>query len=429
MPYVSGHHKQKQLEKEKQEQEEQQKALMELEMENSLLNIPTTPTRYAPGLRQRFTPTRVQTSPRQPQFSPRFQTSPRFQASPRFQTSPRQSFGSPRQSFASPQAQGRFQQVPLRGVSPQNNQRMGLGNVRHEPYPAARPRRPALNFNQQGRSPNINQKQTSSSMKLPTETQKIKKINIDPNEIIKIEAADDEDDLPDISKSKTKQSERTSSGDIGIKIASVSGATEASIIAGTSQPGNVATHSGEARVSRTPSVSSAPSPSLPSQPSTPTSLHIPSPIPKEELSNSSASSTHNERMATTFTDTLPPEGLSLDSNLSRLTGIPSNITQMDQTGSKTPSTASDSDTASAALGKGSSSVNIKTEALTEMDVELLITGIESGQKVESDNKLAANISTRMNVGQSTSGAPELGDTMNQEYSKYSKNIIAILNQL
>ena len=260
-------------------------------------------------------------------------------------------------------------------------------------------------------------------MKLPTETQKIKKINIDPNEIIKIEAADDEDDVSDISKSKTKQSERTSSGDIGIKIASVSGATEASIIAGTSQPVNVATHSGEARVSRTPSVSSAPSPSLPSQPSTPTSLHIPSPIPKEELSNSSASSTQNERMATTFTDTLPPEGLSLDSDLSKLTEIPSNATQMDLTGSKTPSTASDSDTASAALGKGSSVVNVKTEALTEMDVELLITGIESGQRAESDNKLAANVSTPMNVGQSTSGASELGDPMNQEYSKYSRKNI------
>lgn len=399
---LKRHHKQKQLEKEKQQQQE---SLME--SANRLLSMPTTPTRFGTGMRPRFTPTRVPPSPRQ-------------QFSPRFQTSPRQSFSSPNQGRI--QSSPRLQPVPLTGISPQGAQRVGQGNVRHEPYPAARPRRPALNFNQQGRSPNINQKKSTSTMKLPTEPQNVKKINIDPNEVIKIEAADEDEEV----QIKTKPPERQLSCETGIKIASVSGATEISTAATAGSAVTTDTNKSsisqapvvEPSISRAPSISSAPSPSRSSQPVSPTTMPVLSPIPKEENSNSSASTIVNESSDTKISDIAPPEGLSLGSDLSKLTGIPTKTTK---TEGLEPSSAASTSTVSQDSSSGDGqSVKVKVEATSESEMELQITGMEPGQMAHGQNNQVPDLQNRMDFGPSTSGMSNVGDVMgtqmNQEYS-------------
>ena len=244
----------------------------------------------------------------------------------------------------------------------------------------------------------------------------MKKINIDPNEIIKIEAADDDDDeqCADTSKSKTKETENTASSDTGIKIASVTGATETSITAGTSQPATANT--GESIVCQTAPLSSAPSPLQTSTPATPSSLPVLSPFPKDEASNSSASTLHSEPTDTKINDTVPPEGLSLDSDLSKLTGIPGDSIKSDQNDSNTGS--STGSVSQAAPSQTNSNVNVKLEALTEPEMELEITGVEPGQMTQADNNFLPNVQNRMGFGPSTSGMADLGDMMNPDYSKY-----------
>lgn len=413
----SGHHKLKQQEKEKQQQQEKL-----LEASNRLMNIPTTPTRYGTGIRPRFTPTRVQTSPRQPQFSPRFQTSPR------------PTFGSPNQGRM--QSAPRLPTVPVSGSSPEGAQRVGIDSVRHEPYPQVRPRRTSLNFNQQGRSPNpnpgVNQKQSVNTMRLPTEPQKVPKINIDPNEVIKIEAADD-DDVEEVvqvkTKSKTestaKQPENVSS-EMGIKIASVSGATETEVTADPVSHETLKTS--EPAVSETSTLSSAPSPST-STPAISSAMPVLSPIPKDESSNSSAATLPNETADSKVND-IPPEGLSLDSDLSKLTGIPNDGIKTDEKSNSSSAASSVVGTVSQESGSGTEpSVNVKVEALTESEMELEITGIEPGQVKQG----ASNVQSGIDFGPSTSGLSGMGEgvgsEMNPEYSKYLPTLLILFQFL
>lgn len=380
-----------------------------MESANRLLSMPTTPTRYGTGMRPRFTPTRVPPSPRQ-------------QFSPRFQTSPRQSFSSPNQGRI--QSSPRLQPVPLTGVSPQGTQRVGQSNVRHEPYPATRPRRPALNFNQQGRNPNLNQKKPTSTMKLPTEPQNVKKINIDPNEVIKIEAADEDEEI----QIKTKPPERQLSCETGIKIASVSGATEISTASTAGSAVTTDTNKSsisqasvvEPSISRASSISSAPSPSHSSQPVSPTTMPVLSPIPKEENSSSSASTIVNDSSDTKISDNAPLEGLSIGSDLSKLTGIPTKTPKTE--GLESSSAASTSTVSQDSSSGNGQSVKVKVETTGESEMELQITGIEPGQMTHGQSNQVPDLQNRMGFGPSTSGMSDVGDVMgpqmNPEYSKY-----------
>ena len=410
------------------------------------MRVPTTPTRYGTGMRPRFTPTRMQVSPRQQQFSTRFQTSPR------------QSVVSPGQGRIN--SAPRMQSVPLSGTSPQGAQRVGLGNMRHEPYPQARPKRTSLNFNQQGRGPNPNSdvppKQPNSTMRLPTEPQKNQKINIDPNEVIKIEAPDDEDDVEIVTeKTKPKQLENNIAKqpevtgppqttapkqpvrtitETAIKIASVTGASE------TNSEKSVTTDpvpSGATQTSEIPEVSEAPTlssvssvPSLPDTPAlaVPSNINMPvlSPIPQDETSNSSESTISNAPISVKVSDIAPVEGLSLASDLSKLTGIPAqneNV-KMENKKSDNASTSSTASTLIAGISQEDDlgvdpTVSVKVEAVNQSGMGLEITGMTPEQMTQGQG--ASNVQNMMEVGPSTSGMTgmrdSVGNQMNPEYSK------------
>ena len=294
---------------------------------------PTTPTRYGPGPRPTFSPSRVHTSPRH--FSPRG-----------------------------------VHPVSLTRLSPQSVPRGGTSNVRHEPYPGARPRKP-LNFD-----PNSHKRlsQPSSYMSLPTETGSAQKINID--EFIKIEAMDE--DEKNAEKSRTE--ERKSSVD--------SGHGES----GASVPGI------------DPNLSA--SPSQTALPPTPTDS-IQSPAVRDDGSESSSSTITNEPAEVKYSDTLPPGGLSLDSDLSNLTGISSE--------------AAKTDTLTSNGAAVDPNVNIKVESITESELDLEITGVEPGQMAQPDYGLMPNVQTRMGYDTSTSGGAQ-GDMTDQSSQGYSKSM-------
>ena len=174
----------------------------------------TNPPRYGPGPRPRFAPSRVQTSTRQ--ISP-----------------------------------GSIHPVSLTRASPQSGQRGA--NVRHEPYPGARPKKP-VRFDPQSHK-RLSQ---SSPMQSPSET--VSAPNI-PSEIIKTEPKDNHENA-----------EKSSAGS-GIE----NSVTE-------------------------PNLSSADN----SQP----------PTLRDEGSESSSSTIINEPTEVKYSDNLPPGGLSLDPDFS-----------------------------------------------------------------------------------------------------------------
>ena len=284
---------------------------------------PTTPTRLGPGPRPRFTSTGIHTSPRQ--FSPQSQ-SPRG-----------------------------VHPVSLTRASPQS---AGRGGNRHEPYPPGRPRRP--NFD-----PQSHKRKTPSSMKLPTEPGSVQKVNINPNEVIKVEALEEDDGTE-----QSKTSERKSSTDR-----------------------EMAEGSADASSSQGPSTDPSSSPSHSTQ----------SPAIKDDGSESSSSTIINEPREVKYSDTVPPEGLSLDSDLSNLTGIPTETSRMD---------TSDSN-----MAEVDPNVNVKIEAESELDLE--ITGVEPGQMAQSDNSWMPNVQTGMGYGPSTSAGAQ-GDMSGDSSQGYSK---------
>ena len=305
-----------------------------------MLMAPTTPTRFGPGPRPRFSPSRVHTAPRQ--------------------TSP--------QSL-SPCG---IHPVSMTRASPQSVPRGGATNVRHEPYPGARPRKP-LNFD-----PHSHKRlsQPSSSMKLPTDPGSAQKINTNLNEVIKIEAMDEDEDNAEKSRTEVRKSSVDSGqGD-----------------SGSSVPGTDPTATA--------------SPSQTALPPTPTDSSQ-SPAVKDDGSESSSSTITNEPAEVKYSDTLPPGGLSLDSDLSNLTGISSATASMD-------SSTSDS----AAVDPN---VNIKVEAVAESELDLEITGVEPGQMAQLDYGLMPNVQTRMGYSPSTSGGAQ-GDTTCESSQGYSKSM-------
>ena len=305
-----------------------------------MLMAPTTPTRYGAGLRPRFSPSRVHTSPRQ--FSPHSQ-SPRG-----------------------------VHPISLTRASPQSVPRGGASNVRHEPYPGARPRKP-LNFDPQSHK---RLSQSSSSMRLPTEPGSAQKININPNQVIKIEAMDEDEENTEKSQTEETKSVDSGKGD-----------------SGTSLPGTDPT-AGESPSSQT------------AMPPTPTNS-IQSPAARDDGSESSSSTITNEPTEVKYSDTLPPGGLSLDSDLSNLTGIPPETAKTD---------TSTSDSASV-----DPNVSVKLEAITESELDdLEITGVEPGQMALSDYGLMPNVQNRMGFGPSTSGGAQ-GDMTGESSQGYSKS--------
>ena len=338
----TGHHRQKQVEKEK---EKQPPTLSD--PGGRILMAPTTPTRYGPGPKPRFAPTRVQTSPRQ--FSQQLQSQ------------------SPRGVHP----------VSLTRASPQGR---GASNVRHEPYPANRPRKGSLNFDPQShtRLPKV-------PMKLPTEPGNVQKMNVNPNEVIKIEAVDEYDSQGD-QTTATDQSGKTGESDM---------------------------ENGAPPSSQFQSSSASSSPSHTALPPTPTSQSVQSPLVKDDGSESSSSTIANEPAEVKYSDTIPPGGLSLDSDLSNLTGIPGHAAEMDTAEPK--SVASDEQT----MDEMDPNVNIKVEAITESELDLEITGVEPGQMPQSDNWMP-NVQSRMGYGPSTSTAAEGDMSEGQGGAGYSK---------
>ena len=338
----TGHHRQKQVEREK---EKQPPTLSD--PGGRILMAPTTPTRYGPGPKPRFAPTRVQTSPRQ--FSQQLQSQ------------------SPRGVHP----------VSLTLASPQGR---GASNVRHEPYPANRPRKGSLNFDPQShtRLPKV-------PMKLPTEPGNVQKMNLNPNEVIKIEAVDEYDSQGD-QTTATDQSGKTGESDM---------------------------ENGAPPSSQFQSSSASSSPSHTALPPTPTSQSVQSPLVKDDGSESSSSTIANEAAEVKYSDTIPPGGLSLDSDLSNLTGIPGHAAEMDTAEPK--SVASDEQT----MDEMDPNVNIKVEAITESELDLEITGVEPGQMPQSDNWMP-NVQSRMGYGPSTSTAAEGDMSEGQGGAGYSK---------
>ena len=424
------------------------------------MRVPTTPTRFATGMRPRFTPTRLQVSPRQQQFSTRFQTSPRQSGVPPTQG----------RINSSPHMQ------PLTGTSPQGAQRVALGNMRHEPYPKARPKKPALNFNQQGNTQNssssVPTKQPGTTMRLPTEPQNTKRMNIDPNEVIKIEAPDDDDDVeivPEKPKLQTntvakpqtnivakpqtntiaKQPEvmRTPETvvpkqpvntltETAIKIASVSGSLETS---GESVAKTVPVVSGTPQTSEPPSVSGAPALSVSTvatvhgapASNVPSNVNMPvlSPIPPDEASNSSESTISNAPVSVKVSDLAPPEELSLASDLSKLTEIQAQneSVKMEQEKSDNASTSSTASTLIAGITQEDDSgieptVSVKVEAVNKSGLREDIAGAVTPEQ-EAKGRGATGVTNMMEIGPgpSTSGAGEMSDSsgneVNPDYSK------------
>ena len=299
---------------------------------------PTTPTRYSPGPRPRFSPSRVHTSPRQ--FSPQSQS------------------------------HRGVHPVSLSRASPQSVSR-GASNIRHEPYPGAHPRKP-LNFDPQSHK---RLSQPPSSKQLPTEPGSAKKINTYPNEFIKIEAMDEDEENAENSQTEERKSSVDSGqGDSGSSVPGTEPTTRAS-------------------------------PLQTAMPPTPTDS-AQSPAVKDDGSESSSSTITNETAEVKYSDTLPQGGLSLDSDLSNLTGISSATASMD-------SSMSDS----AAVDPN---VNIKVEAFAESELDLEITGVEPGQMTQPDYGLMPNVQNRMGCNPSTSGGAQ-GDMTGESSQGYSKS--------
>ena len=185
-------------------------------------------------------------------------------------------------------------------------------------------------------------------MKLPTETG-------NPNQVIKIEAVEDDG----------------SRGDQ------------------TSAAGQSDMENGAPGSSQFQSSSASSSPSHTALPPTPTSQSVQSPLVKDDGSESSSSTIVNEPTEVKYSDTIPAGGLSLDSDLSNLTGIQGESAKMDTAESN-----------SGAEQEMDPNVNIKVEAVTESELDdLEITGVEPGQMPQSDNWMPD-----MDYGPSTSGA-------------------------
>ena len=313
---ISDHHKQKQLEQEKQQQELQDPG-------GQMMMATTTATRYGPGPRPRFAPTRVHTSQRQ--ISPRSQSP------------------------------GSVHPVSLTCASSQSGIRGP--SVRHEPYPGARLKK-TVNFSTYKRM-----SQLSSAMKLPTDPGSAQKN--DQNQIIKTEPMDD-----------SENTEKSSLGDSG---------TNPSATNETSSPSHIPLTQNPIDSSESSAV-------------------------RDEGSESSSSTVVNESSEAKYSDSLPPGGLGLHSDLPILTG------QMDNSMSDSVSVKVEADNSM------NDSVSVKVEAITESELDdLEITGVEAGQMAQPDYGIMSNLQG-IGFDPAIAGGAQ-GDITEQATQGYSKSLL------
>ena len=261
-------------------------------------------------------------------------------------TPPRYTGMGPRPSFM-PHRSPRYSAQRQQGPHPVSLRASPGARMRHEPYPMVRPaRRGSLNIDPQGKSPG----QGPAIMRIPTG-------NKVDGQVIKIEP-DGEDD-------KSNQS--------------ASGAPE------SSQPAS-------------PSVN----------PSTPSSIKPESGENDDAKSESSSSTIPNEGSdLNKMSDSGPPGGLSLDSDLSNLISA--------------AASTSTSDTAQDYSGVGGQGLDpnvlVKHEALGDSDMELEITGVELGSHPVVDQQMSSQDWAMAGMPSGAMGGP--GDMLagQQGYSK------------
>lgn len=244
--------------------------------------------------------------------------------------------------------------VALNRVSPGGRMR-SPGN-RQQPYPMTRPPRAMLSFDQQGRPPGQGLSPGSSQMKLPVGNK------ID-GQVIKIEPDDEESNQ--------------SAGDT------------------TSVQNPAETNT---------SVSEFSQPSSPSaKPSTPSQTQGPSASDNDDAkSESSSSSIPNEASDLKLSDTVPPGGLSLDSDLSNLISAETSVSDSNLV---QPSTSQDSTSEIDTSERLDPNISVKEEATGDSEMDLEITGVELGQRPVqepmSSQEWMANV---QNVMQGASGS-------------------------
>ena len=277
--FILDHHKQKQLEKDKQQEQQLQ------DPDGQVLMATSTLSRHGLGLRPRFTSNRVQT--------------------------------------------------PQRQVSSARG-----SNVRHEPYPGIRPRKPSNSYVQNHK----HDSQSSSSLTLPTNPASDQRNT--ENQVIKLEPVDNNENA----ENSFSSSDANRSG----------------------------------------------SPSLTPMCQNSTDISE-SPIMPLQGNNSESSSSAvvHESANTKYTDsgTIPSDGLNLNSDLSKFTGI-------------IDSSVSDS---------VSDNVSVKVEAVTESELDLEITGV-----TQPDFGIMPNMQG-MVLDQSALGGAQ-GDVAQQGYSKSFLNV-------
>ncbi|XP_053382793.1 zinc finger protein 768-like isoform X6 [Mercenaria mercenaria] len=223
----------------------------------------------------------------------------------------------PQRSPRYPSPQHGLHPVALSRVSPGG--RMRSPGARHQPYPMARPPRPSLNFDQQGQVPGPG----------PRTGNRIE------GQVIKIEP-DDEDE-------KSNQSVNDS----------VQTPTSASV------PGN----------------SEPPSPST--KPSTPSQTQGQQASDNDDAKSESSTSTiPNEASDLKLSDTAPPGGLSLDSDLSNLISASTSVCDSNV---EQPATSHDSASEPQTPTGLDPNISVKLEAVADSEMDLEITGVELGQ--------------------------------------------------
>jgi hypothetical protein len=228
-----------------------------------------------------------------------------------------------------------------------------------------RPQKQTLNFDQQGRGA------MHGAMRLPVGNR------ID-GQVIKIEPDEDDDDTSNQSASDTANAQTRSQS--------------------------------ESRVNDS------------SQPSTPSHSQGPAASDNDDAKSDTSSSTiPNEASDLGISDTGPPGGLSLDSDLSNLISDTSGL----DTSVQSEAPGSESHTP----GELDPNVSVKLEAMADSEMDLEITGVELGQRPRQETMASqewlASVQNVMQGGASGSSA-DLNDQ--QAYSKWTFSLLLIFNQ-
>ena len=227
-------------------------------------------------------------------------------------------------------------------------------------------------------------------MRLQSGPNKTQKTNMNPNQVIKIEAPDDDEQAGD-NREKSKKDNAES---------------------GSMESSDNTVDSGIASAGRSDSTSSQP-PS-PSNPAEPPRL---SPVVKSEPPEPPELSAGNNTTSGAYSEIASQGGLSLGADLSSIAGI---------SGDSVPAGSS---ALSSAQELGGSSIPqtiasatdpniVKTEAADDNDEELEITRVEPGQMSVSNNTWMPNVQSRMGYDPSTLGAANMEGPPGQGYGEW-----------